>query len=117
MQEEKLADEKERKNKKIGFEINKKKVVAFAWAEALILFVVMLICRLSVFPKMAKVGELHTRIALECFGTGMTVTIISIMALSVKRAWKTKGIYVVYPLIFFLFAIGLLMVTNEINFG
>ncbi len=114
--DEKIVPENE-KGGKFGLKIKNRKSLAYALAEALVLFVVMLLCRVAVFPKMAKVGELHTRIALECFGIGMCVTIFSVLAISVKKAWKTKGIYVIYSLVFLLFAIGLLMVTNEINFG
>lgn len=110
-EKEVLPEEGEKKNK------SGKAFLISAISEAIILLGCLFVCRMWAFPKMAETGELHTRIALECLGIGMTATIFALFALTVKKAWKTKGGYIVYPLIFLLFALGLMMAVNEVNFG
>lgn len=106
------AEESTQKRKKAD-----KKFVLICVIEAVVLIAILAVCRIIVFPPMAKLGEMHTRIALECVGVAFVVFVISIMAISAKKAWKTYGKYIVCPIEFLLFAFCMMAIVNEINFG
>lgn len=110
--EDKKTDETEH-----GREGKSKKHIKAAALEGGCLFAVLVVCRAWIFPILARTGELHTRMALESIGMGLTATVFAAFAITVKKTWKTKGIYILYPFIFFLFALGLSAIANEVNFG
>lgn len=113
---EETSDETE-EEEKTELSEDTKKVIKIAVVETIILAVILFVCRLWIFPPMAKVGELHTQIAMECVGIGLTATLFSAFAITFRRVWKTHGKYIILPIIFLLFASILLMLTNEINFA
>ena len=92
------------------------KVTKIAIVEALVLFIVLFICRAWIFPGMARVGEMHSIIALHSFMIGMTATLFSLFAITFRRVWKTHGKYVILPIIFTVFAFLMQTIVNEINF-
>ena len=117
--EENAEIEEETDEEEEEFELSNeaKKVIKIAVIEAIVLIVLLFVCRLWVFPPMARVSELHTQIAMECVGISLTATLFSAFAITFRKVWKTHGIYIILPVIFLVFASILLMLTNEINFA
>ena len=100
----------EKKSKKIS--IFTKVIIA----ECVILAIAAFILRLWVFPYLAHGGMKHVVVATHAFMIGLTATLFSILAIIVKRKWKSHKKYILPPAIFMVFGYILLMLANEINF-
>lgn len=97
----------------------KKKLTGFCKAiiaECVILLVCAVVLRLTVFPVFAQGGMKHVVIATHTFMIGFTATMFSILAVLVRRKWKSHKKYILPPAIFTLFGYILLALANEINF-
>lgn len=98
---------------------DKKRLTAFVKiviAECAVLVVCALVMRLGVFPYLARGGMKHVVLAMHTFMIGLTATLFSILAILVKRKWKTHKKYIILPAIFMVFGYILLALANEINF-
>lgn len=84
--------------------------------EAVMLIAAAVILRIWVFPYLAEGGMKHVAVATHAFMIGITATIFSAVAISVKRLWKTHKIYVLIPVIFTVFGYLMLMAANDLNF-
>ena len=84
--------------------------------EALVLLAALILLRGVVFPLIAGKAMLHVEIAVHIFMIGATITVFTAFALTVKRAWKTHGKYMLVPLIFNVFGILVQIAANDINF-
>ncbi len=85
-------------------------------AECIVLIICAIILRLGVFPYLARGGMKHVVVATHAFMIGLTATMFSMLAIFVRRKWKTHKKYVLLPGIFTLFGYILLTLANEINF-
>ena len=84
--------------------------------ESIVLLALLILLRMLVFPLIAGKAMLHVEIAMHIFMIGATITLFSAFALTVKRAWKKYGKYMLLPLIFNVFGILTQIAANDINF-
>ena len=87
-----------------------------AMIESIVLLVLLILLRGVVFPMIAGKAMLHVEIAVNLFMMGASFTVFTAVALTVKRAWKTHGKYMLVPLIFNVFGILVQIAANSINF-
>lgn len=85
-------------------------------AECVVLLICAFVMRLGVFPYLARGGMKHVVLATHAFMIGLTATLFSIIAVLVKRKWKSHRKYIVFPAIFMVFGYILQILANEINF-
>lgn len=96
--------------------MNDRKIKRVIIVEAMVLAAAAVVLRIWVFPYLAQGGMKHVIFATHAFMIGLTATIFSVVAISVKRLWKTHKIYVLIPVIFTVFGYLLLMAANDLNF-
>jgi len=82
--------------------------------EAVVLLIMAFIFRFFIFDHMVN-GMMHVIFSLHVFMIGATASAFTIIALTIKRAWKTHGIYLLFPLIFALFGFILQQLAEEIS--
>ena len=87
-----------------------------AMVEGAVLLAALILLRAVVFPLIDGEAMLHVEIAMHIFMIGATITLFSAIALTVKRAWKKYGKYMLLPLIFNVFGILVQIAANDINF-
>lgn len=100
---------------------NKKKIklsnfTKFIIGECIILAIAVLSLRSWVFPYLAHGGMKHVVISTHALMIGITSTLFSIVAILVKRKWKSHKKFILPPAIFMVFGYILLLVANELNF-
>lgn len=100
---------------------NKKKIklsnfIKFIIGECIVLAIAVFSLRLWLFPYLAQGGMKHVIISTHAFMIGLTATLFSILAILVKRKWKSHKKFILPPAIFMVFGYILLLVANELNF-
>lgn len=82
--------------------------------ESIVLLAVVLLFRFWAFD-MLKYKVLPDIIALHIFMIGATVLIFAAFALTLKRAWKTHGKYVIPLVVFLVFGILMTAAAGDIS--
>lgn len=85
-------------------------------AECIVLAICFVAARIWVFPYLAQGGMKHVIVATHAFMIGLTCTIFAILAVLLRRKWKSHKKYILIPVIFTVFGYLLLMAANDINF-
>ncbi len=93
--------------KKVSF---KKAVII----EAAVLAVLLFVFRSFLFPLMTK-GMMHVVISTHIFAIGLMASLFGAFAITVKRAWKTHGKYMLMPIIFTVFGFLMQSFANAID--
>ena len=84
--------------------------------EGIVLFVALVVLRTLVFPALTGEQMLHVSIATHVLMIGVVITVFSAFALTVKRAWKKYGKYMLLPLMFNVFGILVQFIAYEVDF-
>ena len=100
-------------NEKKGFKLNKFTKVIIG--EIILLAVMVLVCRMWIFPVISGINMYHIQVATHAVMIGICMVIFSVMAILAKRKWKTHKKYVLLPVIFTVFAYILYVVAGEIS--
>ena len=87
-----------------------------AIAEGIVLFVALIILRAFVFPFLTGEHMIHVSIATHVLMIGVVITLFSAFALTLKRAWKKYGKYMLLPIIFNVFGILVQFIAYEVDF-
>ncbi len=82
--------------------------------EAAVLAALLVVFRLFLFPLMTK-GMMHVVISTHIFAIGLMASIFAAFAITVKRAWKTHGKYILMPIIFTVFGFLMQCLANEVS--
>ena len=96
--------------------MKKSKFKTIVFWECVICAALAIIMRVCVFGLLSGESMMHIRIATHALMIGLTASIFTLFALTVKRAWKTHGKYIALPLIFTLFGVLLNMAAYGVDF-
>ncbi len=91
------------------------KMKKFIIGEIIVLAIVLLLCAGWIFPAIAGPGMLHVAISVHTFMIGLTATIFSLIAVFLRKKWKTHKIYVLIPVIFTVFGYVMQIIANNTN--
>ena len=83
--------------------------------EGIVLAVIVLLCRIWIFPLISGIDMYHVQVAIHALMIGICTTIFTVFAILVKRKWKTHKKYILIPVIFTVFAYILYAVSGEIS--
>ena len=83
--------------------------------EIIVLAVVVLLCRMWIFPLISGMDMYHIQVATHALMIGICASVFSLIAILVKRKWKTHKKYILLPVIFTVFAYILFAVSGEIS--
>lgn len=83
-------------------------------AECIMLAACIVLARWIIFPLIAGKSMLHVQVAMHIFMIGICATIFSLVAISIKRKWKTHGMYILIPVIFTVFGYLMQIISGEI---
>ncbi len=82
--------------------------------EAAVLAVLLVVFWLFLFPLMTK-GMMHVVISTHIFAIGLMALIFGAFAITVKKAWKTHGKYMLMLIIFTVFGFLMQCLANEVG--
>ena len=83
--------------------------------EIIALAIIVLLCRIWIFPLISGIDMYHVQVAIHALMIGLCASIFTAIAILVKRKWKTHKKYILLPVIFTVFAWILYAVSSEIS--
>ncbi len=92
------------------------KVKNIAIIEGIVLAIALVIFRVFVFRLINDERMLHIKLSTHIFMIGATLTVFCAFALTVKRAWKTHGKFMLLPGIFTVFGILMQAMAYDVDF-
>lgn len=84
--------------------------------EGIVLAAALVVFRLFIFRLLNGQNMLHVSIAVHAFMIGATLTLFCAFALTVKRAWKTHGKFMLLPVMFTVFGLLLQAMAYDVDF-